>query len=118
MQMTLAKAYSDIVAFKIWGWQRASLASVPESFQNVSIYLSLSSNYRLGVLCASNVSMPDSRIPITVFCNQTLQGARYVHYSMIDRTCCKHPMLLDVSAHSSAVCRYVCSDHCQASLGL
>lgn len=76
LQLTLAKAYSDVAAFVIWGHQSNS----PASFQNISIYISASSNYRAGVLCAQNVSMPDTRGRITVLCNATTSNARYLTF--------------------------------------
>jgi hypothetical protein len=48
LQMTLGKTYSDLVAVRIWG----NTANWANSFANVSIYTSVSTNYRTGALCA------------------------------------------------------------------
>lgn len=76
LQLTLAKAYSDVAGFVVWGHGSNS----PATFQNISIYISSSSNYRAGVLCAQNVSMPDTRGRITVLCNATTTNARFLTF--------------------------------------
>jgi hypothetical protein len=76
LQLTLGKPYSDVAGFVIWGHGSNS----PSTFQNISIYISSSATYRAGVLCAQNVSMPDTRGRITVLCNATTTNARFLTF--------------------------------------
>lgn len=77
LQFTLAKAYGDIVAFRIWGHQ----SNYPEAFRNVSIYISAYIGASpAGALCARGVNHEDTRSYIDVYCNQTVADARFLTF--------------------------------------
>lgn len=72
----LPRGLPSVVAFKIWG----SFNNLPTHFVNVSLYVSDTTAWRSGALCASGLSFTsgDSRIPITVSCAQSTTGAKYI----------------------------------------